>query len=312
MKRILPLLLLCTSTLFAQKAPFASQSDLVADLSDTLLGGIYHHRLGFESCSYERFAWIQGLGNYRQRDSSSQRERYDNWFGGVVGGINYGLSCDTYLNFYGGSTWGGIDIRSESNFDTESYFFGMSYEKVCNCTFFGFSLAGGYLSADRQYQNIHEEPHGLFLTPELTYACQLCDYCLSPIFTATLRYAGFFPRDYEHRETQGTLYVQKRSIQLVTLRGEAATAPFECYLCLQPYIGVSGRFQFDGNHIHGQLVNDRSNFSQGVDNSLAYGMVGLRAIKHCARFDLQGNVEAGIDSDQSWKVFGELSLNYAF
>ncbi len=227
-------------------------------------------------------------------------------------GLNYGLCCDTYLNYYGGGTWGSIDILGESNFDTESYFFGMSYEKVCNCTFFGFALAGGYLSADRTYQSIHEEPHGIFITPELTYARQLQDCCLEPIFTATLRYAGFFPRDYEHRETSGTLYVQKRSIQMVTLRGEAATDPFGCYLCLQPYIGVSGRFQFDGNHIHGQLVNGRSNFSQGIDNSLAYGMVGLRLTKECGQFDLRGNVEAGVDSDQSWKVFGDLSLNYAF
>jgi len=312
MKRILPLLLLCTTSLFAQKAPFASQSDLVADLTDTLLGTVYHHRLGFDGCGYERSVWLQGLGNYRERDSSSERARYDDWFGGAVLGLNYGLGCDNYLNFYGGGTWGRIDIHGESNFDTESYFFGMSYERICGCTFFGFALAGGYLGEDRTYLNINEEPHGIFITPELTYACQLCQTCLAPIFTATLRYAGYFPRDYEHRETSGTLYVERRSIQLITLRGEAATDPYECYLCFQPYIGVSGRFQFDGNHVHGRLVNDRSNFSQGIDNSLAYGMIGLRVLKECARFDLQGSLEAGLDSDKSWKVFGELSLNYAF
>ncbi|NGX54887.1 MAG: hypothetical protein KR126chlam2_00507 [Chlamydiae bacterium] len=317
MKRILPLLLLCTSALFAQKAPFASQSDLVADVSDTLMGGIYHHRLGFESFAYERSAWVQMLGNYRERDSSSQRGHYENWFGGVVGGINYGLCQDSYLNFYLGGTWGNVDMY-HSNFDTESIFFGMSYEKVCDRAFFGFALAGGYLAEERHYQGVREEPRGLFVTPEVTYANQLCYRYLSPIFSATLRYAGFFPSDYEHGEIQGILYVQKRSIQLVSLRGEVATAPFACGRCLrlfhylQSYLGVSGRFQFDGNHVSGQLLGNRESFSQGVDRSIVYGMVGLRALKRCACTDLQASIEGNYDSDSSWRVYGEFSLNYAF
>ena len=120
MKIIFCALLLLVTPLFAQKAPFASQSDLVTDLSDGLLNNIYHHRLGFESYGCERSVWVEGFGNLRQRDSSSDRSRYDNWFGGVIGGLNYSLSCDSYLNFFVGGSWGKIEIHNESSFDTES------------------------------------------------------------------------------------------------------------------------------------------------------------------------------------------------
>ena len=49
MKSNLLVLLFSVSTLFANKAPFAVQSDLVVDLSDSVLNSIFHHRLGFES-----------------------------------------------------------------------------------------------------------------------------------------------------------------------------------------------------------------------------------------------------------------------
>ena len=46
MKSILLGLLFSVSTLFANKAPFAVQSDLVADLSDSVLNGISWRTLG--------------------------------------------------------------------------------------------------------------------------------------------------------------------------------------------------------------------------------------------------------------------------
>ena len=255
---------------------------------------------------------MEGLGNYRQRDSSSQRSHYDNWFGGALGGFNYGLSCDSYLNFFFGGSWGRIDIHDESNFDSDSVLFGMTYERLCDSSSFAFAIAGGYLTEERHFSGVHEEPRGVFLTPELTYAYQFACLKMCPIFATNLRYAGFFPRDYQHRETSGTLYVQKRSIQLLTLRGELATTPFACMCCFQPYIGVAGRFQLDGNHVKGRLLQDRVSFSDGINNSTAYGMLGLRATKQCRIIDFQANLEGEYDSDKSWRILGGLSLNYAF
>jgi len=314
MKSILLVLLLFTSSLFAQKASFAAQSDLAGDLSDAVLSGIFHHRLGFDRCASERSVWFQGFGDYRGRESTSQRGRYDNWFAGVLGGFNYSVSCNSYLNFFVGGSWGAIDIPSESpNFDTDSILVGMTWERLCDNRFFGFAIAGGVLTQKRNvsglFGDIDEEPQGVFITPEITYSYQFDCLCARPIFSSTLRYAGFFVRDYQHREILGTLYIKKRSIQLITLRGELAI-PLCCYL--EPYLGVAGRFQVDGNHVKGRLSLDDHSFSDGIDSSIGYGFLGFRGSKQCGCLDFQVNFEGSYDTDRSWRALGELSLNYAY
>ncbi|NGX61133.1 MAG: hypothetical protein K940chlam9_00614, partial [Chlamydiae bacterium] len=235
MKAFVCAVLLLSTSLYAEKAPFASQSDLLVDLSDGILNGIYHHRPGFDRYPCERSVWVEGFGSYRKRESSSDRMRYENSLGGIVAGFNFSLSCENYLNFFVGGSWGELEFCHESNFDTESIFFGLSWEKFCGCRFFGLALASGYLGLERHHEHVHEEPRGVFIAPEITYAQELDYFYCYPIFSATLRYAGFFSRDYQHRETEGTLYVQDRSIQLFTLRGELA-APIGWW---QPYLGVA-------------------------------------------------------------------------
>ncbi len=312
MRRILLVLLLFAPALFAQKAPFACQSDLIADLSDTLLGDIYPHRLGVKSCSGESPFSLEGFGNFRRRDSSAQRSRYDNWFGGILGKINRPLTCDSYLNFFLGGSWGEINIQGESTFDTNSLFLGMAWEHIHNNCFFGVAIAGGYLSQDRHYNDVHEDPQGVFLTPELTYAYQFNYPCNGPIFTSTLRYAGYFPHDYQHRETLGTLYVKERSPQFITLRGELSS-PFrtDC-ITLEPYLGIAGRFQFDGNHVEGKRVQTNERFSDGIDSIIGYGLLGLRATKQQGCLDICANLEASYETDESWRILGDLNLNYRY
>lgn len=317
MKSILLVLLLSVSTLFANKAPFAVQSDLVVDLSDSVLNGIFHHRLGFERCDFERSVWLEGFGSYRERGSSSERNRYDNWLGGVLGGFNYAVSCNSYLNFFVGGFWGEINIQNDSfSFDTDSIFFGMTWERLCEDRFFGLAIAGGVLSQERNFSgffgDLDEDPQGVFIAPELTYACQFNCLCMSPIFSSTLRYAGFFIRDYQHREIPGTLYVKERTIQLFTLRGELALPFSESCGYFEPYLGIAGRFQFDGNHVKGRLSLDNQSFSDGIDNSIGYGLLGLRASKQCGCLDLQANFEGSYDTDRSWRTLGELTINYTY
>ncbi len=317
MKSIFLVLLLSTSSLFAQKAPFAAQSDLILDLSDSVLDGIFHHRLGFDRCAFERNVWLEGFGSYRQRQSTSERSRYHNWLTGILGGFNYAVSCDNYLNFFAGASWGEIDIRDEPpHFDTDSILFGMTWERLCENRFFGLAIAGGFLSQKRTFSgvfgSVKEEPQGVFITPELAYSCQFDCMCVHPIFSSSLRYAGFFAGDYQHRETLGTLYVKERSIQLLTLRGElAAPLPANCFY-LEPYLGFAGRFQFDGNHIKGRLSLEEHSFSDGIDNSIGYGFLGFRASERCGCWDLQANFEGSYDTDCSWRTLGELTLNYVY
>ncbi|MCC5832188.1 MAG: autotransporter domain-containing protein [Chlamydiales bacterium] len=312
MKKIFLLALLSVSTLFAQTAPFGSQSDLTADLSDAVLNGIYHHRLSATRYQSERSVWIEGFGSYRKRKSCGERSRYENGFGGILGGVNYALSCDAYLNFFIGGSWGGINIAEESNFDTNSIFFGTTWERICDGSFYGFAFLAGYLKEERRFRDVHEEPRGVFLSPEITYARQLDYFCGHPIFTSTLRYAGFFPRDYQYREIGGTLYVRERSVQLFTLRGELAFPLCLCERIFEPYIGAAGRFQFDGNRVKGQLLLDQVRFSDGIDNIIVYGLGGVRFSKQWNCIDLQANVEGSYDSDLSWRILGELSLNYRY
>ena len=310
MRSILLIVLILGATLCAEeKASFASQSDLVADLSDSVLGGIYQNRLGEEPYSASTF-WAEGLGSYREREADSDRTRYDAWLGGVMGGVNYSISCESALNFFVGGAWGRIEIQDEHHFNTDAFFLGMSWEHRNALCGYGFAMAGGYLSEKRTFEGILEHPEGFFFTPELHYSRQLCFDGFAPLFTSTLRYAGFFVRDYQHRETLGTLYVERRSIQLLTLRGDLSFPIRARCFSFVPYIGGAGRFQLDGNHVSGRLIQSHQTFSDGIDCALGYGILGLNFSSGLGCLDFWGNVEGNYDTDQSWRVLGEIGLRY--
>lgn len=309
MKAIAAIFLFFTTALYAEKAPFAAESDLVADLSDSLLDGIYRHPLPLCECACEKSVWLEGFGNYRKRYRTTERNEYSDGFGGLLAGFNYAVSPRSALNFFIGGSWGTIDIHNESSFDTDSILFGMTLEKCCRNRFFGAAFAVGVLSKKRDFLGVHEKAEGVFLTPELTYSCQFAFCNLCPIFTSTLRYAGFFPGDYQHREIFGTLYVRNRAIQLFTLREELAI-PFCSYFF--PYLGVAGRFQFSGNDVRSHLLLDNFEFSDGIRDSIAYGFLGIRGVKKCGCMNLLANFEGSYDSGKSWRILGELSFNYAY
>lgn len=310
MKVIAIIFLFFTATLYADKAPFAAQSDVVADLSDSILDGIYRHPLPFCELSCEKSVWLESFGSYRKRDKTSERNEYSNGLGGLLGGFNYAVSCRSALNFFVGGSWGNNGIRSETSFDTDSILFGMALEKLCTNRFFGAAIVVGVLRQERSFLDVREKAEGVFFTPEITYACRFAFCNLCPISTSTLRYAGFFPGDYQHREIFGTLYVKNRSIQLFTLREELAI-PF-CRSCFFPYLGVAGRFQFSGRRVESHLLLDDLDFSNGIHNSIGYGFVGLRGLKQCGCLRMQANLEGSYDTDKSWRVLGELTCNYAY
>lgn len=312
MKQFLLLLILYTSTLFAQKAPFASQSDLVADLSDSILNDIYFHRLNVKRCPGENRFWIDGFGNYRHRKDRSNRSNYEDRFGGVLLGLNSSLSSKNSLNIFVGASYGNIAIENERDFHTYSVLWGSSFEHLCAHQFFGFAFVAGFLDEERYYQDIHEKPRGILLSPEFCYSYLFNLGCLYPTFTANVRYAGFFSRDYQHRELLGTLYVRDRTIQLITLRSELGSVIPLKYLPIETYIGVAGRFQFDGNTVEGKLFLDNQKFSDGIDSSIAYGLVGFRYIKRLRCFEFLANAEGSYDSDLSWRVLGKINLNYRY
>ena len=305
------------SSLFAQTAPFAAQSDLAGDVSDAVLNHIYRRRLGFEPCGCERGAWVQGFGSYRSRNSDGSRERYEESFGGILAGLNYALCCDTEINFFIGGSWGCTDIRDgQPDYDTDSILLGMAFEHTCPNRFLGLTFVGGVLHSDRTIRaplNVSEDAQGLFIFPELTFAYRWACLPCCPITTVTARYAGWFINDYQVRQVPGTLYIRDRSIQLFTLRAEAAL-PFETPDCwtFQPYAALAGRFQFDGNRVHARLLLTELRFSDGIDSSLAQIILGARAAKRFGRFDLTANLEGSFDSGNSTRVLGVLTLSTVY
>ena len=311
MKALFLLLVLSTTTLFAQKGAFSSQSDLTADLSDAVLNGIYHHSLDFDACGCERSLWLEGFGSYRERCSSGRRETYDLWWGGVLGGLNISTSESCYLNFVLGGSWGEIDIKDGlRSFDTDSILFGMTLESRSCRKFFGLAILGGVLTQERQLAVVNEKIEGVYFTPDLTYSFQCPCLFACPIITTNLRYAGFFARDYQHPESFSAVQIEHRRVQLITLRGEAAVSP--CCLPLNTYVGVAGRFQVDGNRVDRSLLLNNQSVADGIDWGLAYGFIGLRGAHTYRCLDFQGNFEAGYDTDHSWRVLGELSLNLSY
>jgi len=319
MKNVFIFLLCIVSPLFADTAKFASQTDLVGDLSDALLNGIYRYHPGygqccFDPCGSEPNFWLQGFGSYRNRDQKSTRGCYDEWFGGILGGVGTSLSSNRHLNFFVGGSWGEIEIDQESsNIDTDSILFGMTFEQMCDSHFIGFAFASGILTEKRHFKGIKEEPQGIFLSPELTYSSCFHCFCAPSVVTATLRYAGFFSRDYQAREILGTLYVKERCIQLLTLRGELIPFLFDkrCFY-LAPYLGLAGRFQVDGNEVKGHLILDDIHLSDNLDCSIGYGFVGIRSSRQCGCLCLQLNLEGSYDTDKSGRLLGEFSVNYIY
>lgn len=323
MKKLAAFLVILTplfmTSLAAQSVHFAAQADLVADLSDSVLGDIYFHRLTCCDCACQvdqdccqKNAWLQGFGSYRERRRSHtqgiDRDQYENTLGGVLAGFSTAVSDDAALNLFVGGSWGDIDPRSnERDFDTDSFLLGFSLEQLYCNQFVGFAFAAGVLEQKHNRSDRLDKAQGVFITPELTYATGFGWGRCCPILTSTLRYAGFFPSDYQVLELVGPLRIRNYNVQLLTIREEIAIPT-----CLSPYIGVAGRFQLSGRKIESKLVLDHYRFDSGIENSIGYGFIGLRGSLDYNRFSLQGNIEGSYDTDRSARVLGQLTLNFAF
>ncbi len=302
------------------------QPDVIADLSDTILDGIYRHRLGCcTPCGCG--SWIQAIGSYRNRNRAHDHIGYDNWQAGFLVGYDKPM-CRGNIGLFAGFSHGEaeVDQHTQKAF-INSYIAGATYE-TCFCdTFIGLALTAGYIDWDNnRYVMNNLAPDGveiaqanidgLFLSPELTLARQFSAFCVQPVMTFNLRYVGFYPGDYSESGSASNFSVDSRHINLLTTRLEAAL-PYsnmcgKCCWSIEPYIGVYGRYQLSDTHIDGELLGQDLDFSQPGPRNVAAFLTGFRGIQSfgCVNFTL--NLEASFDSNSSVRLLGEGGVGWNF
>ena len=300
----------------------ALQADLLADISDPILNNIYRHRTAFPCACYNPCGcgfWIEAIGSYREREEN-HLARYNLRQGGFI----VGYEVPGGLGLFAGASYGEATVGEKTqNVDVKTSFGGMSYEHVFCNHFFGAAFAAGYTHLDNEryvmnnlvvggIERAHAQPSGFFFTPEITYAHSFCNWWCSPILSGTIRYAGLFLGDYSEQGSNSNLAVHDRDIQLLTIRGELSAPKCTCFLDIEPYIGVAGRFQVAGCAIDAELVGQALNFNSGISGNLAIFLVGFRSAKTLGCFDLFLDVEASWDHGRSYRIFGDAGIEFSF
>lgn len=307
----------------------ALQADVLADLSDTILGGVYRNRAAFPCCYVvcERGLWVEGLGSYRNRNRNDSHFGYNIWQGGFLVGYDYPAFCGA-ISLFGGASFGEAEVdQSTQQTDLSHYFGGVSFERFSCNNFLGIALVAGYsqLDNDRFVMNnlasggvetAHACIDGFFISPEITYALQFPQWWYAPILSGTIRYAGHFFGNYTEKGSAANLSVKDRDIQLVTVRGELGL-PFSKSSCLgcrrvEPYLGVAGRFQVSGNQVDAELLGQDLSFDAGNAQNLALFLVGFRGTRSFGRANFFLNLEANFDNHNSSRIFGEAGIGLSF
>ena len=85
-----------------------------------------------------------------------------------------------------------------------------------------------------------------------------------------------------------------------------------CFLEMEPYIGVAGRFQVDGQEVETRLLGEKLQFEAGLPKNIALFVAGFRGSKSVRCFELILNVEANFDSEHSCRIFGEGGIGFGF
>jgi len=307
----------------------AMQADVVADLSDTILNGIYRHRTAF-SCQCTPCGcgvWAQGIGSYRERSRNKDTVGHDNWQGGFLVGYDTPLYGGN-VSLFGGVSFGEAEVDEQTQkANTTSYVGGLTYERLFCNTFLGLALAVGYVDWDNErfvmnnlasggVEKARTDTGGVFVSPEVTLAHFFSSLWCSPTMSFTLRYAGLFLGDYTEKGSLTNLSVKDREIDLLTTRFELSV-PYTasrgiCCWSIEPYLGVSGRYQVGGNRVDAELLGQSLSFDPGSPRNLAAFLLGFRGIQSFGCFNLFLNLEGSFDSCRSSRILGEGGIGFCF
>ncbi|MCH9626871.1 MAG: hypothetical protein S4CHLAM2_05020 [Chlamydiales bacterium] len=303
----------------------AMQADFVADISDPILNNIYRGRTAFSCACYDSCGcgfWLEAIGAYRER-KERKLTPYHLRQGGFILGYATPVWCGS-LNFFAGASFGeGTVGERTERADTKTGFGGFSYERIVSNHFFGTACAAGYTNfkstrymmnnlAPDGVEKVVGRPNAFFISPEMTYAYAFSSWCYSPTLTGRVRYAGLFLGDYDEQGSVSRVGIKDRDIQLLTLRGELSLPKCTCFLDVEPYIGVSSRFQLDGRHVSAELLSQAVQFDSGLSDYLAALLIGLRSAKTIGCFDLFFDLEANWDSGSSYRLLGDVGIEVNF
>lgn len=307
---------------------FAMQADVVADLSDTILNGIYRHRFCccHSSCSYRDF-WIQGIGSYRNRRHNHDYVGYENWQGGFLIGYDRSASIGSF-DIFAGMVVNQAEVdQYTQEASINSYICGLTYESSFCGTFLGLAIAVGYLDWDNKrfvmnnlvsdgVETARAAFGGCFLSPEITLARRFPLLFCHPLFSFNLRYAGYFIGDYNEKGSATNLCVTHREVDLLTTRFELAL-PYgqsygKCCWSIESYVGAYGRYQVGGYRINSKLLGQSLEFNQEGPKNLGALLLGLRGTQTFGCFNLFVNLEASFDTANSSRLLGEGGIGWKF
>jgi len=305
----------------------AMQADVLADLSDTILDGIYR----YSSCKCDPCrcgAWIQGIGSYRKRSFNQDFVGYNDSQGGFLVGYQRPLYRGN-VNLFGGISFGDAEVDANTQTaDTTSYVGGAAYNTYFCDSFFGFAIVAGYVDWDNNryvmnnlvldggVENAHFDTGGIFVSPEATLIHCFDHFFCHPIMRLTVRYAGLFLGDYNEKGSLTNLTVKNREIDLLTTRLELGksycTTYGNCCWSFEPYTGVFGRYQVGGNTVDAELLGQSLHFDPGHPHNLAAFLLGFRGNQSIGCFNLFLNTEASFDSCRSSRLLGEGGIEWTF
>ena len=310
------------------QSSFAMQSDIIEDLSDSILDAIYRNQDYYMNCCFpDSGAWVAGIGSSRIR---TEYIEVKNWQGGFLVGYDKNLSGQNALGlFVGGSSGTGRVENNTASAETQSYFGGATYEQLWGDTFFGAAMAGGYYSSKNRRQVMYNlapggeetarsNDYGGMFTTEIYAARWFLKPGMSrPLLTAALRYAGLYLGSYSEKDSSANLSVQSRNISLIKpklLLNFVRPGKFwKLDYTAQPYIGVAGRFQVSGDQVNGELLNQSISFDSTAPKNAAellYGLYGSAWSE--SRCSLFYHFQGLRDSASSSRFLGEGGINYQF
>ncbi|MCH9627247.1 MAG: hypothetical protein S4CHLAM2_08820 [Chlamydiales bacterium] len=311
------------------RAGFALQADVLADLSDTILGGIYRNKTTdpcYPCCTSDFSMWMEGIGSYRKRGINNGVVGYKNRQGGIVLGANTTV-CSGCGSAFLGFMRGRAEVdRNTQNACLDTFFGGAAYETYICGTFMGLAIAGGYIHwentryvmnnlANGGLEAAQAQTSAGFVSPEFTLARAYSCFSVPLALSGTVRYAGLFLGHYTETDSSANLSVQDRDIHLITARAELGAPVTNCNnVCewvLEPYIGVFARFQF-GDDVHTALLGQSLAFDPGLEQTLGGLLLGFRATQAVGRFNLFLNVESSFDSENSSRILGEGGISLSF
>lgn len=295
---------------------FHMQEDMAADISDNILGGVFH-----DCCPNpcDCGVWTQTVGSYRHRSEDDDFLEYKDWHVGQIVGYNTEY-CGASIGIFGGYLYG----EGETDYDLDklhhnTFFAGLSFtQKICDACV-GLTFAAGYVDWNQKLtvmDNLAEggvdhyrfDTNAALFTSEFMINKQFCCECWNPKLTFYLRHVGLYLGKDKAEGVNGTIGIEDRNIDLLTTRLDVALPKSLCGYCLEPFVGVYGRYQLRGDKL--ELKGSNTEFEVGFTDSLVAGVVGLRGYHNVCGKELAFSVSGDFDNKSSSRVMGSLGLKF--